>query len=455
MANALQEWALMYSNQAEWLSKDVKSLNLPASIAAEISRAVTIEMEVEISGSSRADYLAEQMEAVTNKLRQYTEYGVAKGGLMFKPYVLGDKIAVDYVQADCFYPIRFDANGMITACVFSDTRVIGKSYYTRLEYHTMTANGCEIKNMAYKSDNATDLGRQIDLTVIDDWAGLEPEALITGIDKPLYAYFRYPVANNIDTTSPLGVSCFSRAVDQIEEADKLYSNLVWEFESGQRALYIDSLAFGVGSDGKPKLPDKRLYRTINQGGQVSDEEMFHEWSPQFREASIISGLDAILKKIEFLCGLAYGTISDPNVIANTATEIKMQKQRSFATITDTQKALEEALEQLLYAMDVWATLANLAPSGTYQAVYTFDDSIVADHDTQFAQDTQALGLSVMSKVEFRMRNYGETEAIAKQKIADVQAESAAAMDAFGLGNNPLPDNQNMPNNMMQNQQAAA
>lgn len=434
MTNALILWSNMYINQAPWLGKDVKSLNLPAAIAGEISRAVTIEMDVEISGSARADYLYEQVDRVYSKLRQQIEYGAAKGGLMLKPYILGQDIVVDFVQADQFYPISFDANGAITACVFSDQRIIGASYYTRLEYHQMTPEGCVIRNQAYKATNPNILGLAVDLQSVPAWADLEPEAIITGVTQPLFAYFRYPLANNIDPTSPLGVSCYARAVDLIRDADVQWSNLLWEFESGGRALYVDTLAFGRDDEGKPLLPNKRLYRTLNQGGQVSDEEMFHEWSPTLREQNILAGLDAILKKIEFSCGLAYGTLSDPNVEAKTATEIKMGKQRTYATISDTQKALETVLEDLLYAMDVWASLGNLAPKGAYQAVYSFDDSIVADHDTQFAQDSQAMGLGVMSKVEFRMKNYGETLEIAQEKIALVQAESAASMDFFGSVN---------------------
>ena len=46
MAEALQTWSEMYENKASWLSTTVRSLNLPASIAGEIARAVTIEMQV-------------------------------------------------------------------------------------------------------------------------------------------------------------------------------------------------------------------------------------------------------------------------------------------------------------------------------------------------------------------------------------------------------------------------
>lgn len=425
MAEALQTWSLMYENQAEWLNDNVKSLNLAASIAGEIARSVTIELEIEISGSARADYLAEQFERVDTKLREKVEVGVAKGGLMLKPYIDGDQIAVDFMQADQFYPVSFDASGNITSCVFADQRTVGSYFYTRLEYHAMTAEGCVIRNAAFRSNSRDTLGQAVDLSAVDEWATIEPEATITGIDQPLYAYFRYPLANNVDPASPLGVSCYSRAVDLIKDADVQWSNLLWEFESGKRAIFVDVLAFGKDADGKPKLPDKRLYRALETGSTEGD--LYHEWTPEFRDASIKSGLDAILKRIEYNCGLAYGTLSDPQTVDKTATEIKTSKQRTYATVVDTQKALQAALEDLLWAMDTWATLGNLAPRGTYQTVFDFDDSVIVDKDMQFQQDLRLVGQGIMGKVEFRMRNFGEDEATAKAKIAEIQVEQPVGL----------------------------
>ena len=124
----------------------------------------------------------------------------------------------------------------------------------------------------------------------------------------------------------------------------------------------------------------------------------------------------------FNCGLAYGTLSDPEAVEKTATEIAVSRQRTYATITDTQKTLQAALEQLIWAMDVWATLGKLAPRGTYQVVYSFDDSVVVDKDAQFQQDLRLVGAGIMSKIEFRMRNFGEDEVTAKKKLAQVSAE---------------------------------
>ena len=101
---------------------------------------------------------------------------------------------------------------------------------------------------------------------------------------------------------------------------------------------------------------------------------------------------------------------------------------------DGQKALQQAFEDMLYAMDIYATLYALAPRGSYEAAYNFDDSVVTDYNTQFSQDMQALG-RVLSKVEFRMRNYKETEQVAKKKIAEVLAESQAELNL----QNPFPN----------------
>jgi len=416
MITALEEWSRMYKNDASWLSNEVISLNLPAAIASEISRLVTIELMVTIEGSKRADYLSAQFEKVLDKLRDNIEFAAAKGGLALKPYVDGENINVDFIQADQFFPVNFDSNGNITACVFVDQRTVGDKYYTRLEYHEGTDDGIVVRNKAYRSHTKDTLGQQVELSAIDDWDGLEPEATITGVDQPLFAYFRYPLANNIDPTSPLGVSCYSRATDLIKDADIQWSNFLWEFESGQRALYVDSLAFGKNSEGKPILPLKRLYRTLETGS--ADGELYHEWSPALRESNILNGLEAILRKIEFNCGLAYGTLSDPQYVDKTATEIKTSKQRSYATVVDVQKSLKSTLNQLLFAMDTWTTLSKLAPKGEYTTTYEFDDSVIVDKDAQFQQDLRLVSQGIMGKVEFRIRNFGEDEEIARQKIAD-------------------------------------
>ena len=422
MINALQLWTAMYENKSPWLSADVKSLNLAAAVSAEIARLVTIEMRLEVDGSARANYLEDQLSGVMTRIREHVEAGAASGGMMLKPYVDGNMIQVDVIPAGNFYPVRYDSSGRITAVVFADQKVVGEWVYTRIEYHDF-GDTYIIRNKAFRSRTKDSLGGEVPLSFVDEWADILPEATLSGVMVPLYGYFRFPAANNIDASSPLGVSCFARAVDLIREADEQWSRLLWEFKSGERALYVDVSAFDLDKDGKPILPSRRLFRTLHgmDTPTVGEEGFFEAWSPTLREESLLNGLDAILKRVEFNCGLAYGTLSDPKSVEKTATEIKTSRQRSYVTVTDTQKALERALRELTAAMDTLATLYSLAPTGAYELTATFDDSVVTDKEAQSAQDRQTVSMGAMPKYQFLMRNYGLSEEVAREWIAEVQS----------------------------------
>lgn len=430
MANAIDTWSRMYTNDAAWLDADVRSLGLASAIAQEIARMITIEMTVECTGSARATWLQAQYEKFGHKLPEFIEYACAKGGLIMKPFVANDAIVVDFVQADQFYPVEFDGSGNITAVIFADQKQIGDRYYTRLEYHRQVNNAIEVINRAFRSSNADQLGVGIELTAVDDWADIEPEVTFAPVQRPLYGYFRYPLANHIDTRSPLGVSCYSRAAELIEDADRQYGRYKWEYEGGELALHVDEMAMGLGSDGLPTLPNKRLYRGLPGAADLGNSELFQSWAPQLRDEAYNRGLQTMIQRIEFNCGLAYGTISDPQMVEKTATEIAASKQRSQSTIANGQKALEFALNQLFYAMDAYATMYNLAPAGTYTVTQSYDDSLITDHETQFSQDQRVVTMGAMAKKRFLMRNYNLSEQDAENWIVEQQKETP--MDFFGI-----------------------
>jgi len=433
MVDALEKWTKEYSGDSAWLNNDVKSLLLGATIAGEIAGDVTIEMKIDVIGeNARAKYLNDQVRKVEANIQRVTEFGEAKGGIILKPRPDGKKIAVDYIQADEFFPISFDSDNNLTSVIFTDQISRGGKWFTRLEFHYFDDEGkYNIKNFAFKSDNKDTIGSRVQLSSVPEWSDMADELPpIDGLDKPLFGYFRVPLANHIDPSSPLGVSCYSRAMGLIEEADKQYSRLLWEFESGERALYVDETAFDRDSSNKPILPNRRLMRTLKGTGGIT-ENLFEDWTPTIREGEILNGLDAILSKIEKNVGLAFGTlVINPTVVAKTATEIKQSKQRTYLTITNNQKALRTAIVDLVDAMDAIASLYKLGGKGDYEIGVYFDDSIVTDKDSQFAQDSMSLNQSTMGRVEFRVRNYGEDEETAKKKIAEIDEEKTKSRDLF-------------------------
>lgn len=388
MQSGIELWGLLFQEKAPWLDDSTDSLGLSSAIAGEIARLVTTELESKIEGSARADYLQEEYERVLDTLRTNTEIAAAGGGLVFKPYVDGDHLAIDCVPAWRFLPVSFNSRGEVTGAVFVEQVTRGKTYYTRMEQHQLSSAGYMIKNMAFMSTTQSTIGTPCSLGMIDEWANLEPEAIIKQKDGSvpdgvLFSYFKMPFANNIDPSSPLGVSVYSRASGLIEQADKQYSRILWEFEGTE--LAIDASADALKSDnGTFKQPTrrKRLFRELGIDRGTSGD-LYEVFSPEIRDTSLFNGLDKILKRIEFNCYLSYGTLSDPQNVDKTAEEIKSSKQRSYSAVRDIQKALQTALEHLIWVMDAYTSLYKLAPGGTYKTSFSFGDGVLEDADLEF------------------------------------------------------------------------
>lgn len=392
MRHHIELWSQMFMDTPPWLEEKDKSLSLPASIANEIARLVTVETKVQLSDGARATYLAEQLQPVLDGLQKYTEYAVAGGGAAFKPYLDDGRLCVDCVPAWRFFPTAFNGRGEVTGAVFLEQVRHGALFYTRMEYHELTDAAYRIQNLAFRSRNEGDLGTPCELGAVDEWKDLEPEITLRYKDGTapagvLFAYFKIPWANNIDPASPLGVSVFSRAESLIQQADLQYGRVLWEYEGGELAVDASEDALHRDKDGRINMPkrDHRLFRGLNFDGGEKSGDLYKVFSPALRDDSLFNGLNQLLRRIEFNCGLSYGTLSDPQNVDKTAEEIKSSKQRSYSSICSIQKALQTALEQLLFAMDFYTSLYQLAPDGEYQAVFTWGDGVLEDTDTEFVR----------------------------------------------------------------------
>ena len=408
MANGIDLWAKTYKNEPPWKEKNIKLCGLPAAIAGEFARLVTLELKTEVTGN---DFINEEYQAVISDIRKYTEYACAKGGLAMKPYASEGHIEVDMVQADRFFPTKFNSRGEVTAAVFAESLTVGQKVYTRLEYHQHEGTMYHINNKAFVKqdlDNVEVLGKEVPLTAVPEWANLQEEVTLKNVKMPLFAYFKIPNANNVDDTSPLGVSVYSRAINDIKEADNQWTRLLWEFEGSELAIDADITLFKKDDKGNYEFPKgkDRLFRMMDLDDNAEKYKVF---APAIRDENLINGFNAILRRIEFNVGLAYGTLSDPNTVDKTAEEIKASKQRSYSTVSDIQKSLQTALEQLVYAMDVMAQLSGLSGRKKYEMSFDWDDSIVIDKEQELASMQQDAVAGFIRKELYVAAKYGVSE----------------------------------------------
>ena len=408
MANEIDLWAKMYKNEPPWKEKNIKLCGLPAAIAGEFARLVTLELKTEVTGN---DFINEEYQAVVSDIRKYTEYACAKGGLAMKPYASEGHIEVDMVQADRFFPTKFNSRGEVTAAVFAESLTVGKKVYTRLEYHQHEGTMYHINNKAFVKqdlDNVEVLGKEVPLTAVPEWANLQEEVTLKNVKMPLFAYFKIPNANNVDDASPIGGSVYYRAINDSKEADNQWTRLLWEFEGSELAIDADITLFKKDDKGNYEFPKgkDRLFRMMDLDDNAEKYKVF---APAIRDENLINGFNAILRRIEFNVGLAYGTLSDPNTVDKTAEEIKASKQRSYSTVSDIQKSLQTALEQLVYAMDVMAQLSGLSGRKKYEMSFDWDDSIVIDKEQELASMQQDAVAGFIRKELYVAAKYGVSE----------------------------------------------
>ena len=422
MQTALQLWEDLYQNRANWQKERVKPLRLPAMIARELKRLALTEFVLDTKDTE----LQLPLQHTKQMLRQKLDYGIASGGLLLKPYY-HNGLQIDFVAQNQYLPVRY-TNDACTAVICPEELVLEKRCYTRLEFHQFDerVHTHTIQQRCFRSPTPGTLGLECDLSEVPQWANLLPQKTYYDVSQPLFAMFQMPEANNIDPTSPLGVSAYADAVDLIHDADVHWERILWELESSERAIDAseDLFRFHPGTN-QPILPKgrERMYHCLEKTG--TGNTIFNTFSPEIRDTSYFNALNQILRRIESAAGLSYGTLSEISDVEKTAEEIKSSKQRSFVRVSDIQGNLQAALEQLLYGFQYYRDYYANRHTKPAEVSCTFGDGVLEDTDKEFQRRLQMVQARVLKPELLLSWYFGCEEAEALQMLPEQQ-------DAGGL-----------------------
>lgn len=373
MERATASWYNIVGGRPFWVSKDddVDTINFAKFVTADTAKKICLDIDLNVEGSARAEYLQSVMNAFKNVLRDKVEDACALGGIMFKPNGNDGTACIDYIQAGDFLVTETNSNGDIRGAIFFDYYQSGDKYYTRLEYHRFEEDVYRITNKAFKSDRKDTLGKEILLDKVDIWANMEDEVSIQNVDKPLFAYYKMPYNNTIDYASPLGVSVFSNAAKELRDLDIAWSRKSGEVEDSKHMTFVGPSAVRYAEQKKINLP--RFLKPMDLGDDVTKETV-HEHVATLLTEQRITDINSILSMISTKCGFSQGAfVLDRKTGQITATQVESDDRDTIETIKDMRDALKDTIDQLIYALNVYADLYNLAPVGTYETSYGFGD----------------------------------------------------------------------------------
>ena len=378
MEDMIQKCFAIYQGKPYWLddADHIKTINFAKAVCSETARLAMLGTKITIDGSARAVWLQEQIDNIYFKLRDWVEYGCAYGTVILKPNGKG----IDLVTPNNFMITDYE-NGEISGVVFVNRDVVGKKYYTRLEYHRFIDDMYAITNRCYVGDTENDISKRIDIDKTP-WSELIEESFIQNVDSPLYGVLKMPHANNVDVDSPMGLPIFSDAIEELKDLDIAYSRNSKEILDSKRTVLLDSDRL-LPSGGKVAQTGAYFDRQRESMGLPDyvknvygngTEDFYQEINPQLNTDTRLSGLNALLSQIGYKIGYSNGYfVFNESTGIQTATGVEAEQQRTIQFIKDVRDKVESCLDRVIYALNVFADLYNLSPVGNYETLYSFGD----------------------------------------------------------------------------------
>lgn len=441
MESLINRCANIYRGAPEWLDDEdnIKTINFAKSVCSETARLATLAIGIQIDGSARATWLQKQINKVYFQIRHWVEYGCAYGTVFIKPN--GESLDV-FTPADVMI-VDYD-NQEIKGIIFKDSYTVGRKYYTRLEYHRFvetTVDGVTtypyyVSNRAYVSKSPQSIGNKIDLKQTK-WADLmadtPPILKANGekLDGPLFGVLRTPQANNVDISTPLGLPVFAEGIEELGDIDVAYSRNAGEIKDSQKiALLDDRLLMPSGTPVSAMSPrgmenrrnEMKLPHYVKNVFGQDEKEFYQEINPQLNTDARLAGINALLSQLSYKCGFSSGYfVFNEKTGMVTATQVEADDRRTIQFIKDVRDKLEDCLNGVIYALNVFADLYDLTPVGVYETTYDFGD-ITYNREEDRARWWQYVVQGKVPAWLFFVKFEGMTEEDAKAMVKEAQPD---------------------------------
>lgn len=448
MKAALTDWVNIYQGKPDWTlpddkgNVDIESFNFAKKLCNETARLTTLALGITVEGSARADWINGFMESYIARMKnEECEKACAFGYIILKPNGEG----IDYVMPWDFCPTHA-TDGKVDGGIFFDHyhEPGDKWYYTRLEWQRFEDVAEDVRifritNRTYKATGANVIGQECNIkeTV---WANLQEDIAYENVEQPLFSIFKMPLSNNIDMSSPLGVSIFSNAQKELKSLDIAWTRLEDEIFDSQKKVFAGDMLIdepgkpvrsrytangAVDKAGKP-LP---RYLHILPGSTTGDE--YHEVNPALQTADRLSGIDHFLNLVGVKCGYSTGQfVLNGRSGVVTATQVESDDRETIQYIKQIRDSLQSATDGLIYALDKWADIYNLAPVGVYEVNYDFGD-IVYNYEDDKLRHWQYVQAGKYPLWMYYVKFEGMSEDEAKAVAAEAKSENEPQEGLFG------------------------
>lgn len=375
----------------------IDEINFTNIFANKLANFVVSDSTANIEGNNkRTQMLSDTLELAMSKGKKIVGMQLGYGGVCLVPYIDNGKLLYTLVEQDRLTIDQVSGEKITGATLLAEQKTItsgsiSDTYFRWVNY--TIENNVIIMRQKYTDQQ----GSEIDVSLIPEWASINPEERIMNVDRVLFGYIKSPVNNRIGNDKygvPITFGC-KKTIDEIKDCLK---QIAREFALKEAFVGVDERMFGKDSQGRPKLPRNGLFRTFKSD---SDTDFFQEFSPAIRESSYYARLQELYTRLEKEVGVSKGFLTDMESSNATATEIRRAMYDTFTLVNDIRKNFEKGMEDFIYACNVLANRYNLSPLGDYKLLFDWDYSLLTDTQEEFNHYIQGVSQGVISKAELR------------------------------------------------------
>ena len=346
-------------------------------------------------------------------------------------YVLDPSSIVPYAYNN------FNITGFVLFNQWEEVERNKPVYYTHLTYHEFKTEGKDGEykqvyrkyNELYKSKDSSQLGKEIDFS--SKFPNVE-ELVEEYTDTPHFQIIKPPIVNNVDINTPMGISIFANSIDKLKAIDDKYDSFDREFEDGKRRILVDKTALKgsptVNDDGSisQQLFFDRNDRTYVAMNGMKDQPV-KDISFNLRYQEHIDSINAELNWYSSALGFGEDFYKFDGAGKATATEIISQNDDAFRTKQVYETVVRDVIIDLVKSV---CYLEDIELSEN-EIEITMDYSRFENQTATQARLEREVSKGITGKVEYRMKVYGATEEIPRQKIAEIKQDDPTIDDILG------------------------
>ena len=338
---------------------------------------------------------------------------------------------------------NFNITGFITFNQWQEVQANKPIYYTHVTYQEFkteidkktkqTKQVYRKYNEVYKSKDPNQLGKEIEFE--EKFPNVE-QLVEYDTDTPHFQIIKPPIANNVDIATPMGISIFANSIDKLKAIDNKYDAFDQEFIDGKRRILVSATALKstpqVDADG---TISQQLFYDKNDRTYVAlngmKDQPIKDISFDYRYKECIESINAELNWYASSLGFGEDFYKIDGNGQATATEIISQNDDAFRTKQVYETVIKDVIIDLVKSV---CYLEGIELSEN-EIEITMDYSRFENQTATQARLEREVSRGITSKVDYRVKVYGETEEVAREKIQEAERENPSIDDLLGTRDN--------------------